>query len=77
MIKVLFDLSKEYHFNSLFPLYKELEKDPKYDLRIHVGKDSKRLLGIFQIPDKNRIASNLKKEGYKLTNLSHSLYLTC
>jgi len=68
MIKVLFDLSKEYHFNSLFPLYKEMEKDPKYDLRIHVGKDSKRLLGIFQIPDKNRIASNLKKEGYKLTN---------
>ena len=68
MIKVLFDLSKEYHFNSLFPLFNEMEKDPEYDLWIRVGKDSKRLLGIFQVPDKNRIASNLKKVGYKLTD---------
>ena len=67
MIKTLFDLKKEYYFNSLFPLYQELAKDPEYDLWIRIGKDQKRFLGIFLISEKNRIASNFEKKGYKIT----------
>ncbi len=68
MIKVLFDLKKEYYFNSLYPLYKELAKDPNYDLSINIGKDQKRFLGIFLISEKGRITGRLEKEGYKLTD---------
>ena len=68
MIKVLFDLKKEYYFNSLFPLYNELRKDPDYDIQFHVGKDEKRFLGIFLIPQKNQIEKRLTGEGLKITD---------
>ena len=62
MIKVLFDLKKEYYFTSLYPVYKELSKDPNYDIYFHVGKDHKRFLGIFLIKQKSEIEDRLKKE---------------
>lgn len=68
MIKVLFDLKKEYYFNSLYPLYKELAKDSRYDLYLNIGKDQKRFLGIFLISRKNKIGKKFIKEGYKLTD---------
>ncbi len=67
MIKVLFDLKKEYYFSALFPLYKEMEKDPDYEIYFHIGKDQRRFLGIFLITETSRIASNLRKQGYKIT----------
>ncbi len=67
-IKVLFDLKKEYYFNSLYPLYKELSKDPDYDLWINIGKDQKRFLGIFLFSNKKRLQSTLEKQGYKVTD---------
>ncbi len=68
MINVLFDLKKEYYFNSLFPLYQEMSYDPDYDLWLHIGKDQKRFLGIFVISEKKRILSNLEIKGYKVTD---------
>lgn len=68
MIKVLFDLKKEYYLNSLFPLYKELAKDPNYDLYLKVGKDQKRFLGIFLMSKKNKIEKKMIEDGYKLTD---------
>ena len=71
MIKVLFDLKKEYYFNSLYPFYKELAGDPDYDLWINIGKDQKRFLGLFLVSNKKRVYSNLEKQGYKLTDVKH------
>lgn len=68
MIKVLFDLKKEYYFNSLFPLYREMSNDPAYDISLFIGKDQKRFLGLFLISEKNRILSNLIKQGYQVTD---------
>ncbi|MBN1971924.1 MAG: CDP-glycerol glycerophosphotransferase family protein [Candidatus Delongbacteria bacterium] len=68
MIKVLFDLKKEYYLNSLYPLYKELAKDDRYDLYVNVGDDQKRFLGIFLISKKKKIEHKLRKQGYKVTN---------
>ena len=67
MIKVLFDLKKEYYFNSLQPVYEQLKKDPEYDIQFYVGKDEKRFLGIFLLPQKNEIAKRLKKMNLKIT----------
>lgn len=68
MKKILFDLKKEYYFNSLFPLYQALDKDPNYDLSIKIGKDQKRFLGVFMISEKGRIESNLLRKGYQVTD---------
>ena len=67
MIKVLFDLKKEYYFTSLYPVYKELSKDPNYDIYFYVGKDHKRFLGIFLIKQRSEIEDRLKKKGLKIT----------
>ncbi len=68
MIKVLFDLKKEYYFNSLFPLYLEMKNDNRYDIFWGVGKDHKRRLGIFLISQTKEIESKLKKQGLKVTS---------
>ena len=68
MIKVLFDLKKEYYFNSLQPVYEELRKDPEYDIQFYVGKDEKRFLGIFLLPQRKQIEERLTKLGLKITN---------
>lgn len=67
MIKVLFDLKKEYYFTSLFPLYRELSRDPGYDISLHIGEDQRRFLGLFLISEKKRILSDLEKKGYRVT----------
>jgi len=68
MIKVLFDLKKEYYLNSLQPVYEEMKKDPEYDIQFYVGKDEKRLLGIFLLPQKKQIEERLIKMGLKITD---------
>lgn len=68
MKKILFDLKKKYYFNSLFPIYKELEKDSNYNIYFNIGKDQKRFLGIFLLSQKNEIAKSLQKKGLKLTD---------
>ncbi|MFC1887794.1 CDP-glycerol glycerophosphotransferase family protein [Candidatus Cloacimonadota bacterium] len=67
MIKVLFDLKKEYYFNSLYPVYKEMKKDSNYDISFYIGKDEKRFLGIFLIPQKSKIKRWMISDGYKIT----------
>ncbi|MCK4957032.1 MAG: CDP-glycerol glycerophosphotransferase family protein [Candidatus Cloacimonetes bacterium] len=68
MIKVLFDLKKEYYLNSLKPVYDELAKDPDYDIYLNIGNDQRRFLGLFLISEKKKIAQKLLKQGYQLTN---------
>ena len=68
MLKVLFDLKKEYYFNSLYPLYLEMAKDTDYDISFYIGKDEKKIWGLFLVPQKNKIEKKLKAEGYKITD---------
>ena len=68
MIKVLFDLKKEYYLNSLKPVYDELFKDKDYDIYLNIGNDQRRFLGIFLISEKNDIAKKLIAQGYQLTD---------
>jgi CDP-glycerol glycerophosphotransferase (TagB/SpsB family) len=67
MLKVLFDLKKEYYFNSLFPLFREMKNDNNYDIYFRVGKDHRRFLGIFLIPQKKEIETKLQKMGLQIT----------
>ncbi len=68
MIKVLFDLKKEYYFNSLYPLIKELKNDSNYDIYLNIGKDQKRVFGIFLKSNKKRLKTDLERQGYRITD---------
>ena len=68
MIKVLFDLKKEYYFNSLYPVYKELKADSNYDIYFNLGKDHKRFLGVFLIDQAKKTKNNLSKYNLKFTD---------
>lgn len=67
MKKILFDLKKEYYFNSLHPLYLAMSQDPDYDLWIRVGKDQHRFLGVFLVSNRSRIEEDLRKKGFQIT----------
>jgi len=67
-IKVLFDLKKEYYFNSLFPLIQLMTEDPKYDVWLTIGSDQKRVFGIFLKSNKKRVQKELEEKGYKVTS---------
>ncbi|MCD4706755.1 MAG: CDP-glycerol glycerophosphotransferase family protein [Candidatus Sabulitectum sp.] len=68
MKKILFDLKKEYYFNSLHPLYISMSQDPEYDLWVRVGKDQHRFLGVFLISNKSRIEDTLREKGFQVTD---------
>lgn len=68
MIKVLFDLKKEYYFNSLYPVLKYFQEDPVYDVHINIGSDQTRKFGIFFTSNKKRVQKNLEKQGYKVSD---------
>ncbi|MEA1972777.1 MAG: CDP-glycerol glycerophosphotransferase family protein, partial [Candidatus Cloacimonadota bacterium] len=68
MIRVLFDLKKQYYLNSLKPVYDELANDSDYDIYLNIGNDQRRFLGIFLISEKKNIADRLINQGYKLTD---------
>lgn len=68
MIKVLFDLKKEYYYNALFPVYNQVKKDPDYEIFFNMGKDQKRLFGIFLVQQKKQIEKRLLKEGLHFTD---------
>lgn len=65
--KILFDLKKEYYFNSLYPLYRVMAEDSRYDLWIKVGNDQHRFLGLFLVSNKSRITRSLLEKGFQVT----------
>ena len=66
--RILFDLKKEYYFNSLYPLYQEMAKDPDYDLYFRVGRNDRRIWGIIPVSDRKKIQKSLCEQGYQVTD---------
>ncbi len=67
MIKVLFNLEMEYHFNSLYPLYQVMEKDSDYDLWFRIGQDPKKFLGLIYMSRKKKILSKTIPKNFRIT----------
>lgn len=68
MVKVLFNLEMEYHYNSLFPLLLELKKDPTYEIKLRTGKDPGKFLGIFYLSQRKKMIEKYHRSGYQLTD---------
>lgn len=68
MYKILFDLTQEYYWPSLKPIYDEYSDDNRYQLFIKIGKNQKRFLYIFLISQKKKIERGFIKSGYRITD---------
>ena len=66
--RILFDLKKEYYFNSFISIIKAFEGDKRFETAFHVGKDDERRWGIFPVYNKKRIEAWLRKDGYNVVS---------
>lgn len=68
MHKILFNIAQEYYWTSLKPVYEQFAADENCECYLKVGKNHKRFLYLFLIPQKKDIERKLKHEGYRITN---------
>ncbi|MBS3766813.1 MAG: CDP-glycerol glycerophosphotransferase family protein [Candidatus Cloacimonetes bacterium] len=68
MQKILFNIAQEYYWTSLKPVYEQFAVDENCECYLKIGKNHKRFLYLFLIPQKNDIERKLKKEGYRITD---------
>lgn len=63
--RILFDLKKEYYFNSFISILKAFEGDDRFEITFYVGKNDERKWGIFPVYHKKRIEKWLQTKGYR------------
>ncbi|MFO7888805.1 MAG: CDP-glycerol glycerophosphotransferase family protein [bacterium] len=68
MFKILFELTQEYYLPSFMPIYKEMNRDPEFDISFRVGPNQKKCFGVFLIKQKKKIEKRLKNQGLKITD---------
>jgi len=68
MYKILFDITQEYYWHSLKPIYEQFANDKNYELLFRIGKNQKRFFYFFLISQKKRIEKKFSKLGYHITN---------
>lgn len=66
--RILFDLKKEYYFNSFVSILKAFEGDERFETALYVGKNEERKWGVFPVYHKKRIEAWLKKDGYTVVD---------
>jgi hypothetical protein len=66
--RILFDLKKEYYFNSFISILKAFEGDERFDVAFYVGNDDERRWGIIPVSNKPRIEKWLRSKGHTVVN---------
>jgi len=66
-IAVLFEIVQEYYWPAMEPIYRELEKDKRYDLSIRIGPNQKRIAGIFLVSQRTSIERSFTNRGFRVT----------
>lgn len=69
--RILFDLKKEYYFNSFISILKAFEGDDRFELAFYVGRDDERRWGIFPISNRKRIEKTLWLKSYNIVDSPH------
>ncbi len=64
--KILFDLKKEYYFNSFISILNAFKDDDRFDTAFYVGKNDERKFGVFPVYHKKRIEKWLRSHGYNI-----------
>jgi hypothetical protein len=66
-VRVLFDVVQEYYWPSMEPIFRLLAVDPRYDLRVKIGPNQKRLFGVFLISGREAIEKKFADAGMTVT----------
>lgn len=66
--RILFDLKKEYYFNSFISILKAFEGDDRFEIAFYVGKDDERKWGIFPVYNRRRIEEWLRSKSYEVVD---------
>ena len=66
--RILFDLKKEYYFNSFISILKAFEGDERFGIAFYVGRDDERRWGVFPVYNKKRIEGWLRSKGYEVVD---------
>ncbi len=70
MAKILFYIVQDYYWESLEPVYAAYVTEGRHDLYIKIGKNQRRVGGIFLISDRRRLEANYRRSGYRVTSAS-------
>lgn len=68
MAKILFYIVQDYYWESLQPVYAECAAEGKHELFIKIGKNQRRIGGIFLISDRRRLEADYRRRGYRVTS---------
>jgi len=67
MIKVLFEVTQEYYWPSMRPIYEAMARDERYELWLKLGPNHVRLFKLFLVSQRSRIEREYRLEGYRTT----------
>lgn len=67
MARILFYIVQDYYWESLQPVYAEYAAEEKHELFIKIGKNQRRIGGIFPISRKRQLAAKYRRGGYRIT----------
>ncbi len=65
--KILFNITQEYYWASLKPIYDEFDRDGKFELFLRFGRNRKRVLYFFTVSRREKIEERYRNEGYRVT----------
>jgi len=65
--KILFNITQEYYWASLKPVYDAFARDGKYELYLRFGRNRKRVLYFFMVSRKEEIEEKYRNKGYRVT----------
>ena len=70
MARILFYIAQDYYWESLEPIYRQYADEGKHDLFIKIGKNQRRVFGIFLVSEKSIIEEKYRKHGCTVTDKS-------
>ena len=65
--KIAFNISQEYYWASLKPIYDVFAKDEQYELYLRFGRNRKRFLYFFTVSRREEIEKRYREQGYRIT----------
>lgn len=65
--KILFNITQEYYWASLNPVYDAFAGDGRYELYLRFGRNRKRVLFFFMVSRRKEIEERYRKKGYRIT----------
>ena len=68
MIRVLFEITQSYYWQSFLPLVRIMQQDKNYDIYLGIGKNHIRIFGFLLLPQKDKIKQDFISKGYKIAD---------